>query len=168
MAEKSRRKLIKGLGISIPTVWAAPIIEAVILPAHAETTGRGETCSGSTTLPDETIDFVCNSGISSFKQFGVTENGDSLCLTVRDGDPGPGENQIGLFQNGPSNEVRVLVYEYNGNLNSVVYDKTGCPNLSQDPVQVNLTAGDQGQYTLQMDISVEAGQVLLSNIVLIV
>ena len=37
MAEKSRRKLIKGLGISIPTAWAAPIIEAVILPAHATT-----------------------------------------------------------------------------------------------------------------------------------
>ena len=37
MAEKSRRKLIKGLGISIPTVWAAPIIDAVILPAHAQT-----------------------------------------------------------------------------------------------------------------------------------
>ena len=37
MAEKSRRKLIKGLGISIPTAWAAPIIEAVILPVHAAT-----------------------------------------------------------------------------------------------------------------------------------
>ena len=42
MAEKSRRKLIKGLGISIPTVWAAPIIEAVVLPAHAQTTGECE------------------------------------------------------------------------------------------------------------------------------
>ena len=40
MAEKSRRKLIKGLGVSIPTAWAAPIIEAVILPAHATTTGE--------------------------------------------------------------------------------------------------------------------------------
>ena len=40
MAGKSRRKLIKGLGISVPTVWAAPVIEALVLPVHAQTTGE--------------------------------------------------------------------------------------------------------------------------------
>lgn len=49
MAEKSRRKLLKGLGISIPTVWAAPIIEAVLLPAHAQTSQIfGLTCRANT------------------------------------------------------------------------------------------------------------------------
>ena len=41
MVGKSRRKLIKGLGISIPTAWATPIIEAVLLPAHAQSSAGG-------------------------------------------------------------------------------------------------------------------------------
>jgi hypothetical protein len=49
MAEKSRRKLLKGLGISVPAAWAAPVIEAVILPAHATTT---ESCTTLFNLAD--------------------------------------------------------------------------------------------------------------------
>ena len=40
IAELSRRYLLKCLGISIPTVWATPIIEALVLPAYAATTGE--------------------------------------------------------------------------------------------------------------------------------
>ena len=63
IAEISRRNLLKCLGISIPTAWAAPIIEAIMLPAHAQTTGGAAPCgegwingdSSSTGQPDDEI-----------------------------------------------------------------------------------------------------------------
>ena len=89
MAEKSRRKLIKGLGISIPTVWAAPVIESVILPAHAETSQRytltlvsdpegGQTLPRCTTL-SSVVTIMPNPGV-------VEVLGELFC----DGEPHPG------------------------------------------------------------------------------
>jgi hypothetical protein len=35
MTQKTRRKTLKGLAITVPTVWSAPIIQSITLPAHA-------------------------------------------------------------------------------------------------------------------------------------
>ena len=35
MTEKSRRKVLKGLAVTLPAIWATPVVESVILPAHA-------------------------------------------------------------------------------------------------------------------------------------
>ncbi len=51
MTQQPRRKVLKGLAITLPTAWATPVVESVILPAHAETsveTGveTGPRCEG--------------------------------------------------------------------------------------------------------------------------
>jgi hypothetical protein len=38
MNEKSRRNILKGLAVGTPMVWAKPVVESVMLPAHAEST----------------------------------------------------------------------------------------------------------------------------------
>ena len=37
MSQESRRIVLKGLAISLPATWATPLVESVILPAHAGT-----------------------------------------------------------------------------------------------------------------------------------
>lgn len=37
MTQESRRRIIKGLAITLPATWATPVVESVILPAHAGT-----------------------------------------------------------------------------------------------------------------------------------
>lgn len=41
MTTKSRRRILKGLGLTLPAVWARPVVEAVVLPAHAQTSAPG-------------------------------------------------------------------------------------------------------------------------------
>ena len=51
-SEASRRKLLKNLaaggvvGAALPAVWSKPVIDSVILPAHAQTTGPGVIVGG--------------------------------------------------------------------------------------------------------------------------
>ncbi len=33
-----RREILKGLGLALPAVWTAPVVQSVSLPAHAQTT----------------------------------------------------------------------------------------------------------------------------------
>jgi hypothetical protein len=52
--KSNRRNLIKALTLGggvlsaskIPTAWAAPVVDSVLLPAHAQTTG-GSHCSAA-------------------------------------------------------------------------------------------------------------------------
>ncbi len=37
MNKKSRRKVLKGLAIGLPATWATPVVESILLPAHAGT-----------------------------------------------------------------------------------------------------------------------------------
>jgi hypothetical protein len=39
MSRSSRRKLLKGIALSLPAAWSAPVVQSVILPAHAQTSG---------------------------------------------------------------------------------------------------------------------------------
>jgi hypothetical protein len=42
MTQNSRRALLKGLAVTLPAAWSRPIVESVVLPAHAQTS---EGCS---------------------------------------------------------------------------------------------------------------------------
>ena len=42
MTEESRRKVLKGLAVTVPVVWATPVVESVILPAHAHVSNCGK------------------------------------------------------------------------------------------------------------------------------
>lgn len=37
MTRKSRRKVLKDLAITLPAAWSTPMVESIILPAHAQT-----------------------------------------------------------------------------------------------------------------------------------
>lgn len=39
METKTRRRLLQGLTVALPAAWTHPIVEFVILPAHAQTSG---------------------------------------------------------------------------------------------------------------------------------
>jgi hypothetical protein len=39
MTQNSRRRVLKGLAISLPATWSAPLVKSVLLPAHAQTSG---------------------------------------------------------------------------------------------------------------------------------
>ena len=55
MTQKSRRTVLKGLAITMPAIWVTPVVESVILPAHAGTDMSGpERCDHSVELSDET------------------------------------------------------------------------------------------------------------------
>lgn len=43
---RSRRMLLKGLAVTLPAAWSRPVVEAVVLPAHAQTSPG--TCSAET------------------------------------------------------------------------------------------------------------------------
>ena len=37
MNKKLRRKVLRGMAVSVPVAWSAPIVQSVVLPAHAAT-----------------------------------------------------------------------------------------------------------------------------------
>jgi hypothetical protein len=41
MPTETRRRLLKGLALTLPAAWSRPIVESVVLPAHAQTSGPG-------------------------------------------------------------------------------------------------------------------------------
>ncbi|HSH40935.1 MAG TPA: hypothetical protein VK973_02290 [Arenicellales bacterium] len=41
MTRRSRRRLLKGLALTLPAAWSRPIVESVVLPAHAQTSVPG-------------------------------------------------------------------------------------------------------------------------------
>ncbi len=50
MKKQSRRNILKGLAVGTPAVWAKPVVDSVVLPAHAATScgkvsqTQGEVC----------------------------------------------------------------------------------------------------------------------------
>lgn len=39
MTRQSRRRVLKGLAVTLPATWATPMVKSVLLPAHAQTSG---------------------------------------------------------------------------------------------------------------------------------
>lgn len=37
MTKEHRRKILKGLAVTLPAAWSAPLVKSVVLPAHAQT-----------------------------------------------------------------------------------------------------------------------------------
>ncbi|MDA9983328.1 hypothetical protein N9H39_11535 [Gammaproteobacteria bacterium] len=71
MTKESRRNVLKGLAVTVPAVWATPVVESIILPAHA-----GISCGGLEPFDQDNPrhvlalescqpDFSCNEGVES-------------------------------------------------------------------------------------------------------
>jgi hypothetical protein len=79
-AENSRRKLLKtavvgggiiGASKAMPEKWSKPVVDSVLIPAHAATTGSGGgggggTTVGPTTTPDAGCTKKCDASIIDY------------------------------------------------------------------------------------------------------
>lgn len=95
MSVEERRKLLKGTLIvggavvgakSLPESWSRPIVDAVMLPAHAQTSPLIEdnACSSSVTLPGCTFSCSDTSEDSDSKVYTFQFDGSCLTFTEED------------------------------------------------------------------------------------
>lgn len=49
---KQRRILLKGIGLSVPAIWATPVVQSVVLPAHAQTSAAESSSAASSSDSD--------------------------------------------------------------------------------------------------------------------
>lgn len=77
MRETNRRRMLKGLALSVPAAWTPPLVKSVILPAHAQTSGcdapRGCYSVGGGTY------FPWPGGIGPYKVSGQHSNASADC-----------------------------------------------------------------------------------------
>lgn len=88
MNRDNRRTLLKGVAITLPAAWAPPVVNSIVLPAHAQTSPDGcaadADCYAATTA-DLSFDWPGGSG-----PFTVTTFEGAVC----GGEPFPGGSVI--------------------------------------------------------------------------
>lgn len=72
MTQESRRRALKGLAITVPATWTAPIINSVILPAHAQMSPISATIDCTV----EDTEGSCIGSAIEFRVFGTVAGGD--------------------------------------------------------------------------------------------
>lgn len=70
MAESTRRKALKDLALTLPAAWSAPVIQAVSLPAHGQTSLP---CAETDTIEGES--FTCEDATTCKRLFYELEGG---------------------------------------------------------------------------------------------
>ena len=111
-SSESRRKLLKSIaagsgvvaaGKSLPELWRKPVVNSVMLPAHAATTGSGgntdEGCP-AVTLPDIVVK-CADPDIQKYTNFYVIDDVSSPCPVVKEIAPPAAANST-LFSIGLS------------------------------------------------------------------
>ncbi|MEM7194385.1 MAG: hypothetical protein AAF402_05500 [Pseudomonadota bacterium] len=99
--EKSNPVRRKVLGIAAagsitaPAVWKAPVVDSIVLPVHAETTGGGGDPGGGTTEPPATTLPPCLGRATDPPTFCVRVESDNPLFDVADV-KGIGPNQLGV------------------------------------------------------------------------
>lgn len=73
MTQETRRRALKGLAITVPAAWTAPIVNSVILPAHAQMSPISATIDCTV----EDVEGFCQPSAIEFRVFG-TVGGDDL------------------------------------------------------------------------------------------
>lgn len=71
MTQKTRRRALKGLAITVPAAWTAPIVNSVILPVHAQ---MSPISAIDCTVED--TDGACGPPAIEFRVFGTVAGGD--------------------------------------------------------------------------------------------
>jgi hypothetical protein len=52
LSQESRRKLLKGLALALPAAWTTPVVESIVLPAHAQTSPACDAPPGCYDIPE--------------------------------------------------------------------------------------------------------------------
>ena len=65
MKNANRRTLLKSMAVSAPVAWSAPVVNSVVLPAHAVTSGAGCVFWLSNNLGDLYVDFEGGNSLSA-------------------------------------------------------------------------------------------------------
>ena len=100
--ENSRRKTLSGILMAVPSVWAAPVVTSVVLPAHAQSTQPGPTTTAppvTTPAPTTIAESSCTSDpqIRIFDDGTTSDTDDSFNLFI--------DGQLVLFLPAPANST---------------------------------------------------------------
>lgn len=96
MSRNARRRLLQGLAIALPAAWTRPIVESVILPAHAQTSAPGCSAPAGCYVTPEPFGFQSFQWPGGARPFAVdtfstvTCEGEAESFTMVVG-PGPAE-----------------------------------------------------------------------------
>lgn len=78
MPTNTRRRLLQGLTVMLPAAWTRPVVESVILPAHAQTSGPR--CSAAAACYSTFI-----AGLEENRSFNWPGGGGAQTLEIHDG-----------------------------------------------------------------------------------
>ena len=159
MTWQSRRKVLKGLAVSVPVTWATPVVESVRVPAHAATSRQ---CQGLVIPSDQ---LLCGDTRPDAHVI-VTlddETDGAPCLLYSDPVPGlpPSLNatQIALYARADPGGVELGVRDATFSSTFVVAVfcvRINPPTLLPPPTILTIDATSGAQYTgtTQLDFSI--------------
>lgn len=100
MSQESRRSLLKGLALTLPVAWTTPVVESIVLPAHAQTSPACDAPPGCYDVPEFAQSFNWPGGAGPEDVRGFEEPGcegdqfDSAQIMVADS-PEAAQNALG-------------------------------------------------------------------------
>lgn len=150
MSRSERRKLLKGVVTIAPVAWVTPIIETVVLPAHAQTSpSQTSPCSGTLGFEPFSISVPCDGSLEGESMFfGIDDSGD--CPRWVTGTEASNAYSDSL----PRARVRWLDRDPDNELEAVW-------QIDSNFIQVfNFTCGEEAseqQYTLEFSTATGAG-----------
>ncbi|MDZ7842412.1 MAG: hypothetical protein U5R46_16560 [Gammaproteobacteria bacterium] len=175
---KQRRTLLKGIGLSLPAVWGTPVVQSVVLPAHAQTSTDNPTSEiNSSGCPDLIIpgtSISCPVMVSGSvgTQFRVDENGECPIVTEAiDFELTPPEDvlQVEVEQNGSSffNNVGISVRTNDERASRNTTDCGLTPNsMGTSPYTFNFQGSSGNPWQAEFTLSIANSTVSLSDILL--
>jgi hypothetical protein len=143
MNKKSRRNILKGLAVTTPAVWASPVVESVVLPSHAQTSGSdnsddicptltisGFTVDCATLLPLENRLWTIIDDADGCGQF---TTGDPVVTTASPGTPATNQFHVQVRVLGSG---RVLFLATNTHNSTALWvNSYTCPTSNSIPAQ---------------------------------
>lgn len=172
---KARRKVLIALGSGIagvsqlPAEWTRPVVNALVLPAHALTSGPA--CPMSLTAPGMVWDACDEPDETVFYNWSSDNNG---CATINKERTSGGDSLFSVIVSssglGPGFSRTVGLWPAQGNALVNVDLSAGCSEFgtseSAPPWQTEVTAPDGSKWNLSASLTAQGTEIVLGGIVL--
>ena len=162
MSDQSRRKILKSIaagsgaivaGKSLPESWSRPVVDSVMLPAHAQTSPAPAGCD---TLAIPATDQPCSGYVTLTRYWYVDDSGSCPTLVLTEVEPSSA-NRIEIAQSATSGPSTVLITVRSGIQTTVTDQTCGNPRspytafASSSVAAVGSTRRFQVQYNRSVD-----------------
>jgi len=174
MTWQSRRNVLKGLAVSVPVTWAAPVIKSVQVPAHAATSPQ---CRGLVIPSDQLICGDTRPDAHVIVTLDDETDGEP-CLLYSDPIPGRppslSATQLALYARADPGGVELGVRDATFSSTFIVAVfcvRDNPPTLNPPPTTLTIDAASGAQYTgttqlkfsiLPLDLRVSRSEIALS------